>query len=100
MDGIAATQEIREIEQKEKRKRLPIIAVTARAMFGDKERILENKLDDYIAKRTISSRKLGQRTLCLCSFFVERQVKEVAMIQRGVVVRASGARFATSCSSP
>ena len=40
----------REIEQKEKRKRLPIIAVTARAMFGDKERILENKLDDYIAK--------------------------------------------------
>ncbi len=50
MDGIAATQEIREIEQKERRKRLPIIAVTARAMFGDKERILENKLDDYIAK--------------------------------------------------
>ena len=50
MDGIAATQEIREIEKKEKRKRLPIIAVTARAMFGDKERILENQLDDYIAK--------------------------------------------------
>lgn len=50
MDGIAATQEIREIENREKRKRLPIIAVTARAMFGDKERILENKLDDYIAK--------------------------------------------------
>ncbi|MGN0367625.1 MAG: ATP-binding protein [Wujia sp.] len=50
MDGIAATQEIREIEQKEHKKRLPIIAVTARAMFGDKERILENKLDDYIAK--------------------------------------------------
>ena len=36
--------------QKEHKKRLPIIAVTARAMFGDKERILENKLDDYIAK--------------------------------------------------
>ena len=29
---------------------MPIIAVTARAMFGDKERILEAKLDDYIAK--------------------------------------------------
>ena len=50
MDGLAATQEIRDIEFKEKRKRLPIIAVTARAMFGDKERILEAKLDDYIAK--------------------------------------------------
>lgn len=50
MDGLAATQEIRAIERQEKRKRLPIIAVTARAMFGDKERILEAKLDDYIAK--------------------------------------------------
>lgn len=50
MDGLAATQEIRAIELREKRKRLPIIAVTARAMFGDKERILEAKLDDYIAK--------------------------------------------------
>lgn len=50
MDGLAATQEIRAIEFRGGRKRLPIIAVTARAMFGDKERILEAKLDDYIAK--------------------------------------------------
>ena len=50
MDGIAATQEIRKIEKAERRQRLPIIAVTARAMFGDKERIIENQLDDYIAK--------------------------------------------------
>ncbi|MDE5779239.1 MAG: response regulator [Lachnospiraceae bacterium] len=50
MDGLAATQEIRDIEEKEGKKRMPIIAVTARAMFGDKERILQAKLDDYIAK--------------------------------------------------
>lgn len=50
MDGLAATQEIRDIEFRQGKKRLPIIAVTARAMFGDKERILEAKLDDYIAK--------------------------------------------------
>jgi CheY-like chemotaxis protein len=50
MDGLAATQEIRRIEEERNLKRLPIIAVTARAMFGDKERILEAKLDDYIAK--------------------------------------------------
>lgn len=50
MDGLAATQEIRDIEFRQNKKRLPIIAVTARAMFGDKERILEAKLDDYIAK--------------------------------------------------
>ena len=50
MDGIAATQEIRKIEADNHKERLPIIAVTARAMFGDKERIMQNQLDDYIAK--------------------------------------------------
>ncbi len=50
MDGIAATQEIRKIEAAMHSRRLPIIAVTARAMFGDKERIMQNQLDDYIAK--------------------------------------------------
>lgn len=50
MDGLEATQKIRDLEARHKKKRLPIIAVTARAMFGDKERILEAKLDDYIAK--------------------------------------------------
>lgn len=50
MDGIAATQEIRKIESENRKPRLPIIAVTARAMFGDKERIMQNQLDDYIAK--------------------------------------------------
>lgn len=50
MDGLMTTQEIRDIEFRQGKKRLPIIAVTARAMFGDKERILEAKLDDYIAK--------------------------------------------------
>ena len=50
MDGIAATQEIRKIEKEKRKKHLPIIAVTARAMFGDKERIMKNQLDDYIAK--------------------------------------------------
>ncbi len=50
MDGLAATQEIRKIEFKDGRERMPVIAVTARAMFGDRERILEAKLDDYIAK--------------------------------------------------
>ena len=50
MDGIAATQEIRKIELEKRKPHLPIIAVTARAMFGDKERIMKNQLDDYIAK--------------------------------------------------
>ncbi|CCX85588.1 signal transduction histidine kinase [Clostridium sp. CAG:590] len=44
MDGLAATQEIRAIELRENRKRLPIIAVTARAMLPlQRDQCLETK---------------------------------------------------------
>ena len=51
MDGLEATKQIRNIERENGGfYHMPIIAVTARAMFGEKEKILEAQLDDYIAK--------------------------------------------------
>jgi signal transduction histidine kinase/ActR/RegA family two-component response regulator len=51
MDGLEATKHIREIEtERGAGSHMPIIAVTARAMFGEKEKILEAQLDDYVAK--------------------------------------------------
>jgi len=47
MDGLTATGIIREREQGHQ---TPIIAVTAAALLGDRERILACGLDDYIAK--------------------------------------------------
>ncbi len=49
MDGVTATNIIRERE-KETGKHIPIIAFTAAAMAGDRERFLESGMDDYIAK--------------------------------------------------
>jgi two-component system sensor histidine kinase/response regulator len=49
MDGLEATRAIREKEQNTG-KHVPIIALTAHAMRGDKERCLEAGMDAYISK--------------------------------------------------
>jgi CheY-like chemotaxis protein len=48
MDGYQATTEIRKFMNGGRR--LPIIAMTANAMQGDKERCIASGMDDYIAK--------------------------------------------------
>jgi len=50
MDGFEATGRIRAFEQSEGRKRLPIIAMTAHAMKGDRERCFESGMDAYVSK--------------------------------------------------
>lgn len=50
MDGFEATRQIREIEKIESRERSPIIAFTAHAMTGYKEKCIQNDMDDYLTK--------------------------------------------------
>jgi two-component system sensor histidine kinase/response regulator len=50
MDGYAAAQKIREHERKNNLPHVPIIAMTANAMQGDRELCLAAGMDDYLAK--------------------------------------------------
>jgi PAS domain S-box-containing protein len=69
MSGLEATQKIREQEQ-QSGKHLHIIAMTANAMVGDRERCLAAGLDDYLSKpvrsadlfRAVESGFVGQKS--------------------------------------
>lgn len=50
MDGYAATETTREWERLGKRGRLPIVALTANTLEGDRERCFDVGMDDFVSK--------------------------------------------------
>ncbi len=50
IDGFDATRQIRALETQQSRRPTPIVAMTANAMAGDRERCLEAGMDDYLPK--------------------------------------------------
>jgi signal transduction histidine kinase/DNA-binding response OmpR family regulator len=60
MDGYRATTAIREVENRLGRPRIPIVAVTAHALTGERDKVLDAGMDDYITK-PIDFRLLAQK---------------------------------------
>ena len=56
MSGIEATQEILKIELEKEISHTPIIALTANALEGDKEKFLSAGMDDYLSKPIAKSK--------------------------------------------
>jgi len=50
MDGVEATKEILEYEEDDNIPHIPIVALTANALKGDRERFLSEGMDEYITK--------------------------------------------------
>jgi signal transduction histidine kinase/CheY-like chemotaxis protein len=73
MDGLTATQEIRENERRTG-VHIPIVAMTAHAMKGDEERCLEAGMDGYLTKPLSS---LGIEKMIAKMFGTERNVQQL-----------------------
>jgi signal transduction histidine kinase/ligand-binding sensor domain-containing protein/CheY-like chemotaxis protein len=58
LDGLSATKALREREQQEGGRHLPVIALTADAMSGTREACLTAGMDDYLAKPVDSAQLL------------------------------------------
>jgi two-component system, sensor histidine kinase and response regulator len=74
MDGFQATAAIRDLESKRDR-RTPIIAMTAHAMKGDRERCLEAGMDGYVSK-PVQSKSLFETIESLTSPSVSPATQE------------------------
>ena len=59
MNGIEATKNILEYEKQNNLTHTPIIALTANALKGDRERFLEAGLDEYLTK-PLNKKKLSE----------------------------------------
>ena len=71
LDGEEATKEILEYEEDYKQKHVPIIALTANALKGDRERFLKVGLDEYTTKPLVRADIISLLNNFLSDFIVQ-----------------------------
>ncbi len=71
MDGLEATKKIRQIEEANGHSKVPIIAMTANAMQGDRETCLDAGMDGYVAKPISSDAVVKEMNAILSKFTID-----------------------------
>ncbi|KAL8828307.1 MAG: hypothetical protein Q9191_002664 [Dirinaria sp. TL-2023a] len=81
MGGFEATAKIREYERSQGRVRTPIIALTAHAMMGDREKCIQADMDEYLTKPL--KQNVMMQTILKCATLGGK------LLQRGTEARLS-----------
>ncbi len=82
MDGLTATREIRKLD--DGKNNIPIIAITAHALMGDKEKCLSAGMNDYVTKPIISESLISTIDKMLNIKSVKNEVKKEETDKRAV----------------
>jgi len=77
LDGMEATKEILEYEEEFNQPHVPILALTANALKGDRERFLAAGLDEYTTKPLVRSEIVSLLNHFLADFIVDNDELEV-----------------------
>ena len=73
LDGVEATKEILDYEEDYNQPHIPIIALTANALKGDRERFLSAGLDGYTTKPLVRSEIISLLNQFLADYAVEKE---------------------------
>lgn len=93
MDGYEATHKIRQLEEENHLPPIPIVAMTANALSGDRERCLEEGMSDYIAKPFRQ-----QELVSLINRFFPEQSEEAANLGHSPLITQPAPQHAASSS--
>ena len=80
LDGVESTKEILEYEEDYNQPHIPIIALTANALKGDRERFLEAGLDEYTTKPLVRDEIMSLLNSFLSDFIVENDATTTDII--------------------
>ncbi|MDD3598022.1 response regulator, partial [Sulfuricurvum sp.] len=79
LDGIEATQEILDFEEDYGQHHIPIIALTANALKGDRERFLSAGMDEYTTKPLVRS-----EIISLLNNFLSHKIVDIKSVPKSI----------------
>lgn len=81
LGGIEATQKILEFEEKHRKHHVPIVALTANALAGDREKYIEAGMDNYLSKPI----ELEELNLLIQEYFSHKIVGSKEEVEETIV---------------